>query len=299
VGDGIHAFFCPWGIEGRPIPQNPRSETAAMDLLLADIIQLLEDIAPPSLAEEWDNAGLQIGDPRSRVEKVWVALDPGPEVVAAACRSRVNLLVTHHPLFFRPVKRIEIQTPLGAIVAQAVRHRLAVYTLHTNLDAAADGLNDLLARRLGLQRRRPLVQQRVVADGRRHGMGRIGALQRTRSLSDLAREVKQRLGAEAVRMAGDPELRVKRVALSTGSGGSLVAEFLRTEADVFISGDLRYHEVRDIEYARRGAIDVGHFHSEHLMTTAITHRLRRAFCRRHPRLRVEAFPHEKDPFTVL
>jgi len=89
------------------------------------------------------------------------------------------------------------------------------------------------------------------------------------------------------------------VALSTGSGGSLVPEFLRTEADVFISGDLRYHDVRDIEYARRGAIDIGHFHSEHLMTADITHRLRRAFCRRHPRLRVEAFPHEKDPFTVL
>jgi len=111
--------------------------------------------------------------------------------------------------------------------------------------------------------------------------------------------VKQRLGAEAVRMAGDPELRVKRVALSTGSGGGLVGEFLRTEADVFISGDLRYHEVRDIEYARRGAIDIGHFHSEHLMTAAIAQRLRRAFCRRHSRLRVEAFPHEKDPFTML
>ena len=100
-------------------------------------------------------------------------------------------------------------------------------------------------------------------------------------------------------MAGDPELRVKHVALSTGSGGGLVGEFLRTEADVFISGDLRYHEVRDIEYARRGAIDIGHFHSEHLMTVAIAQRLRRAFCRRHSRLRVEAFPHEKDPFTML
>jgi dinuclear metal center YbgI/SA1388 family protein len=269
-----------------------------MDLLLADIIRLLEDIAPPSLAEEWDNAGLQIGDPRSRVQAVWVALDPGPEVVAAACGSQIDLLITHHPLFFRPVKRIDIQTPLGAIVAQALRHRLAVYTLHTNLDAAADGLNDLLARRLGLQRLRPLMAHRSDANGCPHGMGRVGVLKRARSLSELAREVKQRLGAAAVRMAGDPGRVVKRVALSTGSGGSLVAEFLKTEAEVFISGDLRYHEVREIEYARRGLIDVGHFHSEHLMTGAVAQRLRRTL-RRHPRVRIEAFPHEKDPFTVL
>jgi dinuclear metal center YbgI/SA1388 family protein len=270
-----------------------------MDLLLADIIRLLEDIAPPSLAEEWDNAGLQVGDPRGRVQTVWVALDPGPEVVAAACRSRVDLLVTHHPLFFRPVKRIDIQTPVGAVVAQALRHGVAIYSLHTNLDAVVDGLNDLLARRLRLQRRRPLLPARPAADGCRHGLGRVGELRRARSLSELAREVKQRIGAQAVRMAGDPAQRVKRVALSTGSGGSLVPEFLRTGADVFISGDLRYHDVRDIEYARRGAIDIGHFHSEHLMAADLAQRLRRAFCRRHPRLRVEAFAHEKDPFTVV
>jgi dinuclear metal center YbgI/SA1388 family protein len=269
-----------------------------MDLLLADIIQLLEKVAPPSLAEEWDNAGLQIGDPRSRVDKVWVALDACPEVVAAACRSRVDLLVTHHPLFFRPLKRIETQTALGAMVAQALRHGVAVYTLHTNFDAAAEGLNDLLARQLGLQGLRPLVK-RAAADGRRHGMGRIGALPRARRLGALAGEVKRRLGAGMVRMAGDPQLRVKRVALVAGSGGSLVADFLRTPAEAFISGDLRYHEVRDIEYARRGAIDIGHFHSEHLMTAAVAQRLRRALRRRHPRLRVEAFPHEKDPFTVV
>jgi putative NIF3 family GTP cyclohydrolase 1 type 2 len=89
------------------------------------------------------------------------------------------------------------------------------------------------------------------------------------------------------------------VALVTGSGGSAVGGFLSTDADAFISGDLRYHEVRDIEYARRGVLDVGHFHSEHLMVDAIAQRLRRIFGRRHPPVRVQACSLEKDPFTVV
>ncbi len=270
-----------------------------MQLLLADIINVLEDIAPPSLAEAWDNVGLQIGDLRRRVNSIWVALDPGPDVVAAACRGQVDLLITHHPLFFRPLQRIETDTPSGAVIEQSVRHGLAIYSMHTNLDAVAGGLNDLLAHRLKLRRLRPLVPPRDTTGRRRHGIGRVGALTRAMRLSDLAREVKQRLGAAAVRMAGDPGLRVKYVALATGSGGSVVGDFLNSEAEAFISGDLRYHEVRDIEYARRGVVDVGHFHSEHLMTDAIAQRLQRAFGQRHPRLQVQVCPLERDPFSVV
>jgi GTP cyclohydrolase I len=270
-----------------------------MQLLLADIIRVLEHMAPPSLAEAWDNVGLQIGDPGRRVRSVWVALDPGPDVVTAACRAQVDLLVTHHPLFFHPLKRIETHTPFGGAIAQALRHDLAIYCLHTNLDAVADGLNDLLARRLGLRRLRPLVATHGSADRPRHGLGRIGALAAAMPLAKLAREVKQRLGAGVVRIAGDPGLRVKYVALATGSGGSLVGDFLNSAAEAFISGDLRYHEVREIEVARRGAVDVGHFYSEHLMTDAVAQRLRRAFSRRHPGLSVQACALEKDPFAAV
>ena len=270
-----------------------------MPLVLADIIDVLERMAPPSLAESWDPVGLQIGDPQRRIDSVWVALDPGPDVVAAACRSRADLLITHHPLFFRPLQRIETHTPLGTVIEQAVRHRLAIYCMHTNLDAAADGLNDWLAHRLGLRRLRPLMPPGDINDRQHSGIGRVGTLVRATRLSDLARLVKQRLCAAAVRMAGDPALRVKHVAIVTGSGGSAVGTFLRMEADAFISGDLRYHEVRDIEYARRGVVDVGHFHSEHLMVDAIAQRLKRAFGRRRPSVRVQACSLEKDPFSVV
>jgi dinuclear metal center YbgI/SA1388 family protein len=265
-----------------------------MQLRLGDIVKVLERMAPPALAEAWDNAGLQIGELQRPVRSVWVALDPGPDVVAGACRAQVDLLVTHHPLFFRPVKRIETDTPLGSAVEQALRHGVAIYCLHTNLDAAADGLNDLLARRLGLRRLQPLVP----ASGRA-GIGRIGALAAPLPLAELAQAVKRRLEAAAVRMVGDPGLRVTRVALVTGSGGSLVGAFLTSSAEAFISGDLRYHEVREIEYARRGAVDVGHFHSEHLMAEAVAQRLRRAFGRRRPGLRVQVCPLENEPFATV
>jgi dinuclear metal center YbgI/SA1388 family protein len=270
-----------------------------MQLLLADIIDALERMAPPSLAEAWDNVGLQIGDPRRPIHSVWVALDPGPDVVAAACRSQVDLLITHHPLFFRPVKQIAADTPLGTTIELAVRHGMAIYSLHTNLDAVAEGLNDLLAQRLGLRRLGLLGSPGDARGSRRHGLGRVGSLPRAMPLVDLARQVKQRLGAAAVRLAGNPALRVTRVALATGSGGSLVGDFLNTDADAFISGDLRYHDVRDIEYARRGVVDVGHFHSEHLMVDAVAQRLRRTFGRRHRQFQVQACSLEKDPFSVV
>jgi GTP cyclohydrolase I len=265
---------------------------------LSDIIPILEDIAPPSLAEEWDNVGFQIGDLRSKVRSLWVALDPGEDVVAAACQAGVDLLVTHHPLFFRPVKQIDVGSPLGGVVERLIRHRLAVYSMHTNLDAVHGGLNDWLAHRLGLRQIRPLLPNAGSAQPSRHGLGRVGMLKAAMHLKDLALEVKRRLTLNTVRVAGDAMLRVKRVALSTGSGGSLSAAFLASDAEVFISGDLRYHDARDIEAAERGLIDVGHFHSEHLMTAQLAQCLRRAFDRRRIRIRVEACPLEHDPFSV-
>jgi dinuclear metal center YbgI/SA1388 family protein len=270
-----------------------------MSVRLKEVIEVLERIAPASLAEEWDNVGLQLGDPQAPVRSAWVALDPTPEVVEAATRAGVDLLITHHPLFFRPLRRVDLGTPLGALVDLALRSGLSVVAVHTNFDAVAEGLNDLLAGRLGLRGTRPLIPSPGAAGAGRHGIGRVGSLPRAASLAALAREVKQRLGLEALRIAGDPALDVRRVAVSTGSGGSVIPHFFDSGAQVFISGDLRYHEARDVEAAKLGLIDVGHFHSEHLMKDVLVERLRKAFTRRRKALRVTACPLEKDPFVFL
>jgi dinuclear metal center YbgI/SA1388 family protein len=121
-----------------------------------DLLGLLHGLYPPDLAEEWDNVGLQVGDPAATVERVLVALDPGGAAVAAACGQGAQLLVTHHPLLFKPLRRLTPEDPVGRVVWQAVRDGVAIVSAHTNLDVAADGLNDWLAARLELAVAEPL-----------------------------------------------------------------------------------------------------------------------------------------------
>jgi len=128
-----------------------------MTATVAQFVRILDHLAPPRLAESWDNVGLQIGNRDWPVKKVWTALDPLPEVVARACENDVDLLVTHHPLFFKPVKRIDCSSPLGGIAEMALSHRLAIFSAHTNLDSVPGGVNDVLAGRIGLHKARVLA----------------------------------------------------------------------------------------------------------------------------------------------
>ncbi|MBC2710846.1 MAG: Nif3-like dinuclear metal center hexameric protein [Desulfosarcina sp.] len=124
---------------------------------VAQFTRILDHLAPPRLAESWDNVGLQIGNRDWPVKRVWTALDPLPEVVARACENDVDLLVTHHPLFFKPVKHIDCGSPLGRIVEMALSRRLAIFSAHTNLDSVHGGVNDVLAGRMGLSKVRVLA----------------------------------------------------------------------------------------------------------------------------------------------
>jgi dinuclear metal center YbgI/SA1388 family protein len=128
-----------------------------MTATVAQFVRILDHIAPPRLAESWDNVGLQIGNRDWPVKKVWTALDPLPEVVARACENDVDLLVTHHPLFFKPVTHIDCDSPLGGIAEMALSRRLAIFSAHTNLDSVSGGVNDVLAGRMGLQKVRGLA----------------------------------------------------------------------------------------------------------------------------------------------
>ena len=123
---------------------------------VADIVGIINKIAPVTLAETWDNPGLQIGDPAAEVSRIMVALDPTPEVIDAAIAASCQLLVTHHPLIFKPLKSISTATPHCALIQKAIRGGLSIVTLHTNYDIATGGLNDLLAGKIGLSQSVPL-----------------------------------------------------------------------------------------------------------------------------------------------
>src|SRR5690349_7786183 len=123
---------------------------------VSDIVGITNVFAPFGRAEEWDNAGLQLGNPAAPAGKIMVALDAGRSAVEAAVAARCQLLLTHHPLIFRPLKKISFADPLGRLIALAIRNDLAIISLHTNYDIAEGGVNDLLAERLGVTRCAPL-----------------------------------------------------------------------------------------------------------------------------------------------
>jgi dinuclear metal center YbgI/SA1388 family protein len=281
-----------------------------MQATVGQIIKMMDRLAPPWLAEEWDNVGLQIGDPRLPVRRIWVALDPGPEVVKAACGQDVDLLITHHPLIFRPLKSIDFTTPGGAIIQMASQHQLAIFSAHTNLDIVREGVNDVLAQRLGLKHMEILQPVKTAKppqsdnfspiDGEsQHGIGRIGSLAKATSLKSLALMVKEKLKLDFAKVSGNPELQVTRVAICGGSGSSLMQTFMSSDAQVYISGDIGYHDARDAEDANRSIIDIGHFPSEHLMVDALTHQLEKLLNQEGIKIEVEACNIEKDPFIIL
>lgn len=270
---------------------------------VADIIGVMEQLAPPVLAEEWDNCGLQVGSAQWPVKKVWVALDPLPEVVRTAVEQKVDMVITHHPLLIRPLRAIDVETPAGSIIETALCARTALYAAHTNLDSAREGVNEILARTIGLKGLAPMIPfTDDIGEGgarRQLGMGRLGRLGRKTTLEELARRLKIKLKLDTVKLSGAPGLQVDRVAVCSGSGSGLLDDFLQSSAQVYISGDLRYHDARRVEDAGRGLIDVGHFSSEHLVIDPLVAQLKAAARSRKWEVDIEACRLERDPFFYI
>jgi len=263
---------------------------------LGKIITIIEREIPRDLSESWDNCGLQVGDVEWPIEKIWVALDPLPKVIAAAGQSDVDLVITHHPLIFKPLKTVDVHTPEGAVIQQALNARVAVYSAHTNLDRVQAGVNDVLAAAIGLCKVVPLSLDPVSG---KPGFGRLGQIGAPITPSELIRRLKEALKLEHVKVAGNLNLDIQNVVVCSGSGASMIPEFFKSEADVFISGDLHYHDARLFEFASKVLIDIGHFASEHLIVEALADRLKKNFNSEGLELDVEAYAFEKDPFLVV
>jgi len=265
-------------------------------------MDLMEAIAPASLAEAWDNVGLQVGDIQWPVEKVWVALDPTPEVIEAACAENVDLLITHHPFIFSPLTAIDFSRPPGKMIYLAGKHALAIFSAHTNLDNARNGLNDILARKIGLkdiQILTPFTGRESLKEETEHGTGRIGNLEDGMALTLFADRVCSVFESKRVKVAGDPDLRVHTVAVCTGSGSSMMDAFIASNAHVFISGDLRYHDARRVEQEGRAMIDIGHFASEWIVVDELVKRLQTDAVAQGFDIAIEACTLEKDPFWSI
>lgn len=365
---------------------------------VGDILRVMEKIAPSFLAEDWDNSGLQIGQHDRQVKKICVALDPLPDVISDACNRQADLLITHHPLLFSPLKRIDLASPVGKMIEMAIQHHLTILSAHTNLDSAVGGINDILAQIIGLktisvlthpaQSRNVKLAVYVPSDyedkvlnalfetdagkigeysccsfrnpgtgtflpseksdpfiGKRgeiahvseirieavvpkaglertirhiraahpyqtmaydvypwiahedviQGLGRIGSLDTEMTLADLARQVKNKLDPRFIKMVGNPSMPIRKAALCSGSGSSLMKDFLASDAQVYITGDLRYHDARDAQAKGKALIDIGHFCSEHIIVNALADTLRSVLTD----IEIETCKIESDPFLTV
>jgi len=334
-----------------------------MTCKVGEIINLLEELAPPHLAEDWDNVGLQVGSVRAEVDATLISIDPSPAVIEEARRRGAGMIVCHHPLIFRPLRRVVQDEPAGALLQDAMLAGIAVYAAHTNLDSSPQGVNVALAELFELQDHVPLLPAPVgegyklvtflpaehvaavsaalfeagagnigdytgcsfrvhgtgtftpgpgsspvygsktgpseVSEARLEmvvetdrmgdvvkallashpyeepaydfyrlympagaGLGRVGDLPEPASLGQLARECRRLLQNPAARLAGDPSIAVRRLAVCGGSGGKLAARAVEAGAQALITGDVDHHEAQEALAAGLAVIDAGHYHTE-------------------------------------
>jgi dinuclear metal center YbgI/SA1388 family protein len=257
-----------------------------------DILDRLDKIAPTVLAEPWDNPGLQVGSYSQEITKIFLSLDPTLKALKSAQRRNAQLLFTHHPLIFKPLSRLDINTHPGDVIVEAAKSRVSVIAAHTNLDMAKGGINDILADLLELQNVEVLEQK---DEAEYAGLGRIGDLPAAVRLSVLVEKVKRVFGTEQVKFVGREDEQVRRLAVVGGSGGSLVSLAFKKGADLLVTGDIGHHHALDAESLGIALIDAGHFHTEKTAFGAFAERLRAMVTEWGWKVVIEVDEDETDP----
>ena len=219
----------------------------------------LESFAPLRLAEDWDNVGLLVGDRKAAADRVMTCLTVTPSSAAEAIRRNANIIVTHHPLPFKPLKRITTDNVPGQLLYDLIRGNVAIYSPHTAFDSAAAGINQQLAESLGLTNIKPLVASEQETDP---GSGRYGALPKSTTVQDVADNLKSTLKIENVKCVGDPSKGVSKGAVACGSAGSFLGAAKRHGCDLFVTGETTFHTCLEAEALGVAMLLVGHYASE-------------------------------------
>ena len=225
---------------------------------LRDVMTVLESIAPFDAAEEWDNVGLQIGDPGSEIQAVLVALDPSYDVIRGAARSKTDLILTHHPLMLKPFSRLDLSRGVGKKLAMLIRGRMNLVSMHTNLDKAPGGVADELAARLSL------------CEVNSHGALRLGTLRKKTPLRDWINGLPFQTGRIC-----DAGRDVLKIAACPGSGMEYWRQARELGCDTMVTGDVRYHAALDALEDGMNVVDLGHFGTEEVILKPLAARLRR------------------------
>ena len=220
-----------------------------------EIIKVIEDFAPLSIQESWDNCGLCIGSPEDEVSSVLIGLDCTVELVDEAIRCGADMIITHHPLIFSGLKKISPEDMVGAAVIKAVRAGICIYAAHTSADKVIAGVSGAMAARLGLTDIEILDE-----DGEGTGLGAVGNLPAPVTAQEAVSLVKERFSLRMIRTSAPIQGPVSRIAMCGGSGGSLIKAARKAGAQLYISGDISYHNFFTPDDFM--IMDIGHYESE-------------------------------------
>lgn len=224
---------------------------------LKKIIDIIESVAPRSAQEPWDNSGMQIGDTERNIQAALLTTDITIDVVKEAIDRHCQLIISHHPLLFHGLKQICGQTPQAKVVEMAIKHNIAIYSAHTNIDVVLDGVSGQLAKILGITNCRILAP----TQSEQIGLGVIGTLNQPMDYQDFLLHVRNTLHTTYIRYTQPAKPSIQTVALCGGAGAELIENAIQQGADAYITADCKYHEMQSAEQ-QIGLIDIDHWVSE-------------------------------------
>ncbi len=237
-----------------------------------DIANHIETLAPRHLACDWDNVGLLVGDMEREVKKVLISLDNDEHVVAEAERLGADMIISHHPIMFTPINRITESDPQQRMIRHMCRTNICHYAAHTNMDCAIGGLNDYLAKKLGLSGAAVIEE---TCDGA--GFGRLAELSKETTLESMISLCEERLNLDSVRYVGELDRKIRKIAVNSGSGSDILGECINLGVDLLITGDLKYTPAREAYERGIAVIDAGHYGTEVIFTELMKEYLEKEF----------------------
>lgn len=256
---------------------------------LHQLCQHLENFAPPQLSEDWDNVGLLVGDATRAISRAMTCLTITPASAAEAIKQQADLIITHHPLPFQPLKRITTATTVGSLLLALIEARVAIYSPHTAFDSAAEGINQTLAEGLQLTDIKPLQPSEPSLP--LGGTGRQGRCATPETVASLAQRLKGFLKIEDLQLVGNSVQSVTKVALGCGSAGKFLADAVREKCELFITGETSFHTFLEAEARGIALLMPGHYASERFAVERLAEKLQHAF----PQLHIWASDEERDP----
>lgn len=243
---------------------------------LSEIIDFMNTFCPPELAFDGDNVGLLVGSATKEVSKVLITLDVDENVVAEAKKLGADVILSHHPLMFFGTKRLTDNTPMERALVSLIKNDICLFSAHTNLDSVSGGLNDYLAKKLGIKNT-SVIDVTSTIGGVDHGFGRVGTVDGDVTLSHMLSRCTKELGTPFVKYVGDTNKKIKTVAVNCGAGADAMDYCISNNVDLFITGDVKYNPARDAMESHMALIDAGHYETEHIVCELLLNILSQKF----------------------